>query len=391
MNRTNVLRRNVLLAGTFATAMFAGAPAWAAGITLNDPNCDSFTLTGTAPNQVLTCVVSSAPTCTITGGNVTAQTGASVTLTASCSGSPSNWAWTGGSCAGKTTQSCAASEGATGAVNYSVTATNTVGSSNTPSTTVTWSNTPVAPANCSLSASPSSLAAAGSVVLTASCSGGGVPTSYAWTGAGATATTTVASQTVSVASTTSFSVTPSNAGGNGNAAGTTVTVNSPPQTGKLSCPGYASTKVIDAVVPVAQGGEVRYYTNKSVFGTGGTTTASGFGPDDAVIVRFTMPAGETSVALSMTYTSLASLRTAVLSTDPCDFTVPSPTGLYARNYKLSSFTANLTTDMSNTSSTVSKLGPGTYYLNVSNRVDGVNKCTSTTGYCDAFFTFYNTP
>ena len=42
MNRTNVLRRNVLLAGTFAFAVFSGAPAWAASITLSNSNCASY-------------------------------------------------------------------------------------------------------------------------------------------------------------------------------------------------------------------------------------------------------------------------------------------------------------------------------------------------------------
>ena len=48
-------------------AVPASSPSQAASLTISDSNCDSFTLTGTAPNQTLNCIVSSVPVCTVTG------------------------------------------------------------------------------------------------------------------------------------------------------------------------------------------------------------------------------------------------------------------------------------------------------------------------------------
>src|ERR1700730_14457419 len=170
---------------TVASVALFSAPSYAAGISLNDSNCDSFSLTGTPPNQVLSCVVSNAPTgCTISGPT-SGQINVPIALTAQCAtGSPNAWTWAGGNCANVTTQSCSAVSAAVGQVTYSVTPRNNVGAGNTPSTIVTWSNTPPpAPTGCTLAASPTSLpAAGGQVVLTASCSGGGTPTHFVWTG-----------------------------------------------------------------------------------------------------------------------------------------------------------------------------------------------------------------
>jgi hypothetical protein len=317
MNRTNVLRRNVLLAGTFAFAAFSVVPAWAANITLSNSNCAGYELTGTPPNQVLTCVTSTPP------------------------------------------------------------------------------SVPGAPSGCSLSASPSVLpVGGGSVLLTASCSGVDAPTSFAWNGAGTQSSTTVASQSVSsVTASTSFSVTPSNANGAGNTASVFVTVQSPPPpVGQvLSCPGFANTKVIDAPIPPA-GTVVRYFTYSSVFGSGGTTTSAGFGAQDAVILRFTMPVGEPTLNLSWTETGTgstgqASPRTAVLSTAPCDWS--GANAVYFNNVgqqgsvKLASVAVSRSRNLLVT-------GGQLYYLSLSNFQNGQNVCVDgPNGTCNLFITFEN--
>src|SRR5207248_4960950 len=72
---SNMIRSLVIRAGaTLARAAMVvsvaliAAPSYAANIHLSDSNCDSFALTGSPPDQVLTCVVSNAPSgCTISG------------------------------------------------------------------------------------------------------------------------------------------------------------------------------------------------------------------------------------------------------------------------------------------------------------------------------------
>ncbi len=239
--------------GPLAGAALAGLaviPAQGAQITLSDSSCDSFSLSGAAPNQTLTCVVSNAPTgCSISGPS-TGTVGTPITLTAVCqSGSANGWTWTGGSCVGVTTQSCAASD-SLGQTTYQVTPRNAIGNGNQASLLVTWSNTPPAPpSGCTLAANPSSMTASGSVTLTAACTGGAAPTSWAWTGAGAVTPTNVNNQIITVGATTTFSVTPSNGGGNGNTAQAIVTVGAPPPPAGAACTvSGQSYAVVDAGV-----------------------------------------------------------------------------------------------------------------------------------------------
>src|SRR5438132_2887300 len=81
-----------------AAAMYASR-SHAAGISLSISDCVSYSLTGSAPNQVLTCDKSMSPpasgTCAITA-NATPSTsaGGSVLLTGTCSGfTPTSYAW----------------------------------------------------------------------------------------------------------------------------------------------------------------------------------------------------------------------------------------------------------------------------------------------------------
>jgi hypothetical protein len=230
MMRSLILRTSAALASAAMVLAFAASPVHAANIILNDSNCDSFSLSGTAPNQTLSCIVSNAPSgCTISGPT-SGTINIPITLTATCAtGSPNAWTWTGGNCAGQTTQSCAANSASVAQVPYSVSARNNIGAGNTANTTVDWSNTPpAAPTGCSLGASTTNLPVGGGAVsLTATCSGGGAPTSYTWTASptpgGGFSYTGGSAQTPTIAATTFFTVTPSNAGGNGNQA--TVSVN----------------------------------------------------------------------------------------------------------------------------------------------------------------------
>ena len=81
------------------------------------------------------------PVCTLTPSTTTPYLGGTLTLTASCTQSPSSYNWTGCSSSGST---CQLTGTATGPATYSVTATNGFGTSSPASANVTWQATPPA-------------------------------------------------------------------------------------------------------------------------------------------------------------------------------------------------------------------------------------------------------
>jgi uncharacterized protein YhjY with autotransporter beta-barrel domain len=92
------------------------------------------------------------------------------------------------------------------------------------------------PSSCTLSANPAQVLPGGTVTLTASCAGGGPPTSYAWTGPGTTPTTTSPSQTVAVASPpATYTVIASNPAGAAPQASANVGAAPPPLQPPSSC------------------------------------------------------------------------------------------------------------------------------------------------------------
>lgn len=233
MIRSLILKASVAMA---CLAMVAGsfvfdvAPTQAANITFSDPNCSSFSVTGTAPNFTLVCATLA---CSIAASPSSPTPTQNVQLTANCSPAATQVTWTllsGSGCpavssAGSNPTTLTAPGTAVSGCVYQVAALSGA-LAGQAQTTINWSNTPpAAPSGCTLGASTTSLPiGGGSVVLTASCSGGGAPTSYAWTGGSLTPTTSTNVQSTSVTTTTIFSVTPSNAGGNGNTASVTVNV-----------------------------------------------------------------------------------------------------------------------------------------------------------------------
>jgi hypothetical protein len=320
MIRSLILRASAALASAALVFAFVAAPAHAANITLNDSNCDSFSLSGTAPNQTLSCIVSNAPSgCTISGPT-TGTINIPITLTATCAtGSPNAWTWTGGNCAGLTTQSCAANSASVGQVAYSVTPTNNIGAGNTPTTTVTWSNTPpAAPTGCSLGASTTSLPiGGGAVVLTASCTGGGAPTSYAWAGNNLPTPTTANVASTSITATTTFTVTPSNGGGNGNTASVTVNVSGGSASG--FCGQYAN---VLPIINVTWGQQ----------GSWQSTASGSFGDNTVWQFKLVVPPGTPNSSVNGRFTAFeyfgpSTFRQLTISTQPCDFRQKDYTGV----------------------------------------------------------------
>ena len=249
-----------------------------------------------------------------------------------------------------------------------------------------------APSGCTLTPSQTPVTAGTLITLASSCNGGNAPTAWSWTGSGTQSSSLGPSQPVVVAGTTTFSVTPSNSGGNGNTASTTVTVSSSGggSTGGggtiTACSGFTNTKVIEAVIPANGGANNRYFTSfSSVFSNGAT---SGFGSNDAIILRFTAPSSDAYFNIGMNETGTGatgapSYRSISLSTKACDFDVPrSANSLWA--YEDMGFSLNLSTDGTQR---INLQPNATYYINIRNYAFGSPACSATR--CDVFFTFSN--
>jgi hypothetical protein len=173
-----------------------------------------------------------------------------------------------------------------------------------------------APSGCSLSASTNTLPlGGGNVTLTASCSGGGAPTNFSWTGGNVAASTTSAQQTVNVTSSTTFSVTPSNGSGQGNTAQQTVSVSTTTGGGG----GGGGTDLCSGLPGVVRmnvpwGGQADTRSNGASFGGNGILVAS-----------FTVPAGAAYSFGSLGAVTVSEFgdppvyRQASLSTSACDF------------------------------------------------------------------------
>ena len=134
--------------------------------------------------------------------------GQTITITSSCTNSPTSYTWTGCASTGTT---CTDSVGVAGSKTYSLIASNGSGAGNTASVAVNWTAPPTSPPTCSITASSPSPIVGQSITLSASCSGS--PTSYVWTNCTSTSSTCVTSAAAAGAAT--YSVAGVNAFGKG--------------------------------------------------------------------------------------------------------------------------------------------------------------------------------
>jgi hypothetical protein len=117
----------------------------AATFTYTNPACTSFTVSGSPPTQLVTCITSAGggggvPTCSPTvspGATVAINT--ALTISANCSNQPTSYQWTGGGCGtnGATT-SCTLAKDVAKTVLVTVNATNGSGTGSTAQISVTW-------------------------------------------------------------------------------------------------------------------------------------------------------------------------------------------------------------------------------------------------------------
>lgn len=230
-----------------------------------------------------------------------------------------------------------------------------------------------APSACSLSASPSVLTAAGSVTLSASCTGTAA-TSWTFSGGGLSQTVTGASAQVSttVSATTTFTATPSN-GTAGNPVSASVTLQTQTNTagggggggaGGIVCAGFSSTEVITMPWSLA--------------GQDFSAKYGGFGNGVALVIKFTTGA-TSSPYLGLVgvaeYVDPPTGRTGTLSTQPCDFGA----GIASKS---DNTTLGQYFTVANPTSGYPDLQPNTtYYYNVTNSINGQQTCSG--GSCNA--------
>jgi len=215
------------------------------------------------------------------------------------------------------------------------------------------------------------------------------PTAYGWTrsggaqlGNGATASDTLPANTAASAQSYTYTLTWCVGATCGSKSttlsvpGTTTTTGNP--TGALSCSGFNKTLVID-VAWSSTTAATRYVTQQY----------GGFGANDALVVRFTPPAGASfgSGALSgAEYSGPTTTRTGKISTSPCDFSTATQFTLYNA---FSASTFNLPIQVGGTQLAWTMLmAPGTtYYLNIKNTdKKGIATCAAGK-YCDMFVDF----
>ena len=248
------------------------------------------------------------PACSLTASDTSPMAGTTITLTANCSGSPTNYVWTGCTSSGST---CQATNANSGAAVYTVAGVNGSGSGAPASVTVNWQPRPTSPPSCSVTSSNNAPFTGQTITLTATCTNS--PTSYAWTNCSSTTSTCQA--TSGTAGSQTYSVTATNVIGASSPA--SVTVNwqqstTPPD----FCSNYSN--VISTVVP--WGSSPTIYTKDF-----GSLNANGVAVV-AVVIPSTLSSADWGRLQWAEYIDPRGDRQVSLSRSPCDFRSPDPTG-----------------------------------------------------------------
>ena len=165
-------------------------------------NSATVTTTVAAPSAV--------PICSLGASNLTPTIGQSITITATCSNSPTSYTWTAGCTS--TSSTCNDTNNVVGNKTYTMFAANGGGNSAPASVVVNWR--PPVPV-CSVSPSNATPTIGQAITLTATCSNS--PTSYFWT-AGCSSSSSTCNDTNNVVGNKTYTVIANNAGGSGAAA-----------------------------------------------------------------------------------------------------------------------------------------------------------------------------
>jgi hypothetical protein len=249
------------------------------------------------------------PACTLSASNTSPVLGSAITITSSCTNSPTTYTWTGCSSAGA---SCNDTVNVAGNKTYTLVASNGNGAGNTAVASVNWTAPPTSPPACSISASTTTPVIGQNVTLTASCNAS--PTSYVWTGCVSTTSTCVT--TAATAGPATYYVAGVNTFGIGNVAGVVVTWATSGGGGggggggPSFCGSYNNVKT----TTIAWGDNSRKYTKDM----------GGFAYDGVIVMQFTVPASPPIYATAgnttfVEYQDPPTFRHMTLSKSACDF------------------------------------------------------------------------
>ncbi len=322
--RPGLLRMLAAPAAIAAVALVAPVPAHAATVSFTNPSCSSFTFTdlGGGTYSVL-CNLPTVPVCTLTASSLTPATGATVTLTANCSGNPFGWLWTGTATACSTgSATCTDTQSAAGAKTYTVFGGNAVGQGPVASVTVNWAQPTTPPTLCTVArttpASGSLPQAGGAIELNGSCNGGGTVTAWEWRKNGATVTGQRTAQYAETlpANTGTASITYSydaRACAGASCSAWTSPLTTVSVSGSTVSVGFCSQYPKVTIVDLPWGGTVD---------TAGASP-NGFEPDMVFVGRLTVPVGATSSTAGQVrfveYVDGQAYRVMNVSTQACDF------------------------------------------------------------------------
>ena len=314
------------------------------------------------------------PACSLTASSGSPVVGSSITLTATCNGSPSAYQWTG--CT-STTSTCTATSASPGTVTYSVAATNANGTGAPIGIDVTWQSPPppeAAPV-CSLTVTKQTdpPQVGDLVTLFAFCSGD--PTAVTWTGC--TSTTTVCRLRGASATSQVVSVSGTNAGGTGPVSTAVINWSAPPVAPAGLCGAFPSALYSDV-------------------GTASTTVYSSlvldppaFAYNGVWAVRFTVPStasvGAFGNLAAAEFAGPPTFREVTVSLAACDFRATDPSGAAGPLGRAAGNSATLPFVIGTTQPGLPHLVAGqTYYFNVRNNVPGSGlSCTAAQARCDA--------
>jgi len=320
-------------------------------------------------------ILPTAPQCTLVSSDGAPAPGIGITLSATCTNGPTSYLWIG--CT-STQSSCMATSATAGSATYTLYTANAQGPGAAAAITVNWTPAPPSgmPPNCSLAASPTFPAIGTADTLTATCSPDA--TSYQWLAcdtsnsancaaiASCAAASATCSVTSSVAGVARYIVSATNAYGTGPWTKVDVEWQNSVAFGGF-CGQYARVK--EFALPW---GDPSRYT---------TAAYGGFTPETVIVMTMAVP-GSPATYAAAGYTSLAEFngppayRHMTLSTAPCDFRDPDPSGV---NGPLAANAGVAVLINWNVGAAPVALVPGhTYYFNFRNLACGQDVCDAAT-------------
>jgi hypothetical protein len=130
----------VLPSATQSFTLTVNPSSSGATLTLIDPTCPSVTLSGSGPNQILTCVTGggATPVCSPTANPAAPTAGQPTTISANCNNQPTTYVWSGSGCTTVTGPTCVVTRNRSRTVTFTVQASNAAGQGAPVPISVTW-------------------------------------------------------------------------------------------------------------------------------------------------------------------------------------------------------------------------------------------------------------